>query len=588
MSLLTEALIYLSAAVICVPLSRRLGLGSILGYLAAGIIVGPFGLALISNVEHILHFAELGVVFLLFIIGLELKPARLWVMRRMVFGLGAAQVVVSAIAIATVAWLLGLQGNAALVVGLILALSSTAFVLQMLAEKKQLASSHGRAAFSTLLFQDLAVIPLIAALPLLGANASLDAGVDVLQIAVMVGMVVGLIVGGRLLLRPVLRIAAGSGIPEILTATALLVVIGAASLVQAAGMSMVLGAFIAGMLLADSEYRHQLEADIAPFKGLLLGLFFIAVGMSVNVGMLLEIPGRIIAIVALLMGIKTLVMFPLARMFGLCDPRAALKAAAVLAQGGEFAFVLFSIARTERALPAELIDEMMLAVAVSMMMTPLLYWLAERISSRKTEPEERAFDVPDDGDHDVIVAGNGRVGQIVARVLHATGKPFTALERDTEQVDLLRRYGATVYYGDASRLDLLRAAGAEQAKVFVLAISNLEESMRIAEIVMKNFPHLTIIARARNRRHAHKLMDLGVKLIYRETLYSSLAMSEAVLRQLGRSAEEAKRISDTFYAHDVELLLEQHAVHNSEEKLIQTVKDRNEELKRLLRDDVSH
>ncbi len=585
MSLLGESLIYLLAAVISVPISRRLGFGSVLGYLAAGIIIGPFGLRLVDDAEHILHFAELGVVFLLFIVGLELKPARLWVMRNMVFGLGAAQVALSGAVIAAIAWAFGFAANAAIVVGLILALSSTAFVLQLLAEKKQLGASHGRAAFSVLLFQDLAVIPLIALLPLLGANASADNGVNYVQIGIMAGTIAALIIGGRLLLRPILRMAASADIPEILTATALLVVIGSALLMQVAGMSMVLGAFIAGMLLADSEYRHQLEADIEPFKGLLLGLFFIAVGMMVNIGLLFEMPGRILLIVALLMASKALVLYPLARRFGMCDWRAALKLAAVLAQGGEFAFVLFGIARTEQVLEAGAIDELVLAVAVSMMLTPLLYALAERLGrgmETETEPE---YEVPEVDHRDVLIAGFGRVGQIVGRLLRVTGRPFTALESDPEQLDIVRRYGATVHFGDASRLDLLRAAGAEHAQVFVLAISDLEQSMRVAAAVTTHFPHLKIIARARNRRHAHKLMDLGVKHIFRETLLSSLAMSGLVLRDLGHSDADAKRLIDTFCERDTKLLFEQHAIHDSEEKLIQSVKDSADELESLLRVD---
>ncbi len=585
MSLLGQALIYLLAAVISVPISRRLGFGSVLGYLAAGIVIGPFGFGFVDDAEHILHFAELGVVFLLFVVGLELKPSRLWVMRNMVFGLGTAQVVASAAAIAIVAWLLGLAANAAIVVGLILALSSTAFVLQLLAEKKQLGATHGRAAFSILLFQDLAVIPLIAMLPLLGASASVESGIDVLRIGQMVGTIMALIVGGRLLLRPILRMAASAEIPEILTATALLVVIGSALLMQFAGMSMVLGAFIAGMLLADSEYRHQLEADIEPFKGLLLGLFFIAVGMMVNIGLLIELPARILAMAALLMAIKALVLYPLARRFGMCDWRAAVRLAAVLAQGGEFAFVLFGIARTEGVLPPELIDELVLAVAISMMMTPLLYMLAERPgTSMKSKPEPE-YDVPEDAHPEVLIAGFGRVGQIVGRVLRVVGRPFTALESDAEQLDIVRRYGATVHYGDASRLDLLRAAGAGNARIFILAISDLEQSMRIAQAVRTHFPHLKIIARARNRRHAHKLMDLGITRIFRETLFSSLAMTELVLRDLGHPDEEAKRLIETFRDRDERLLVEQHAIHDSEEKLIQSVRDTAEELEALLRVD---
>lgn len=585
MTLLIESLIYLLAAVIAVPLSRHLGFGSILGYLAAGIIIGPFGFAFIKNADHILNLAELGVVFLLFIVGLELKPSRLWVLRRLVFGLGAAQVVATACVISLLAWAFGFNASTAVVTGLILALSSTAFVLQMLSEKKQLVTIHGRAAFSILLFQDLAVIPFIALLPLLGANASWDEGINFARIGLMIATLAGLIIGGRLLLNPALKVAARSGIPEIFTATALLVVIGAALIVQLAGMSMVLGALIAGMMLADSEYRHQLEADIAPFKGLLLGLFFIAVGMSVNVGLLLDIPERIALIVALLMLVKAIVLFPLARVFGLHDRGAALKLAAALAQGGEFAFVLLGIAASEAVLVPGVIDELILAVAVSMLLTPFVYALAEFGSSKLQRPDDRPFDVPDDAHHDVLIVGFGRVGQIVGRLLNIVGKSFTALERDSSQVEFVRRYGATVHYGDASRLELLRAAGAEHAKILVLAVSDLEESMQIATAVIRNFPNLKIIARARNRRHAHKLMDLGIEHIFRETLLSSLAMSEQILTDLGRTPKDAKHVIDTFFERDAQLLIEQHAIHDSEELLIQTSKDTATELESLLRRD---
>ena len=583
MNLLTEALIYLVAAVIAVPLSKRLGFGSILGYLGAGILIGPFGLRLIHDAEHILHFAELGVVFLLFIIGLELKPSRLWVLRRMVFGLGAAQVGVSALAIALAAWAFGITLNAAIVTGLILALSSTAFVLQMLAEKKQLSEAHGRAAFTVLLFQDLAVIPLIAILPLLGTNAAQNAGFDWLQIALMVATIGGLVIGGRLLLGPILRIAARSGIPEISTATALLVVISAALLMQVAGMSMVLGAFIAGMLLADSEYRHQLEADIAPFKGLLLGLFFIAVGMSVNVGLFVEIPGRISTLVLALILIKAAVLFPLARLFGMCNRASALKTAAVLSQGGEFAFVLLRIAESEGVIATVLVDELILAVAMSMLLTPFIYMAAEAAAAKLDDSDSRDYDMPTDQHHEILIAGFGRVGQIVGRLLTIIGKPFTALESDSAQVDVVRRYGSIVHYGDASRRELLHAAGAHNAKTFILAVEDVEESIRIAESIVSNYPHLTIVARARNRRHAHKLMDLGITHIFRETLLSSLAMSERVLQMLGVPADEASEVVNAFKERDERLLVEQHAIHDSEEKLIQSVKDTATELESLLR-----
>lgn len=587
MSLLGQSLVFLLAAVIAVPISRRLGLGSVLGYLAAGIIIGPFGLAFVSDADQILHFAELGVVFLLFIVGLELKPSRLWVMRRMVFGLGAMQVIISTAAIALVAMAIGVEQNIAIIAGLILGLSSTAFVIQMLGEKKELGTSHGRAAFSILLFQDLAAIPLIAVLPLLGANASFAGGINFVQLGLMAATIGGLIIAGRYLLTPAFKIAARSGIPEIFTAAALLVVIGAALLMQVAGMSMVLGAFIAGMMLAESEFRHQLEADIAPFKGLLLGLFFIAVGMSVNLGLLFEMPGRILLIVGLLLATKAVVLYFLALRFGMCDRAAALKLAAVLSQGGEFAFVLLALAATESVLPQGTIDELILAVAISMLMTPFAYAAAEVVARRIKPTEPRKFDVPTDEEHEVLIAGFGRVGQIVGRILTIVGKSFTALERDSSQVDFVRRYGATVHYGDASRLELLRAAGAGKAKLFVLAVSDLEESVRIAEAVKRNFPNLKIVARARNRRHAHKLMDLGIEHIFRETLLSSMAMSEQVLRQLGGDADEAKRIVDSFCERDEQLLKEQHAIADSEEKLIQSTHDTALELESLLRRDKS-
>jgi len=388
-----------------------------------------------------------------------------------------------------------------------------------------------------------------------------------------------------MLLKPVLHIAAGSRIPEIFTATALLVVIGAALLMQFAGMSMVLGAFIAGMLLADSEYRHQLEADIAPFKGLLLGLFFIAVGMSVNIGLLLESPARILLIVMLLMVVKSLVLIPLARAFGMCDTPAALKLAALMSQGGEFAFVLFGIAGRERILSAALIDELILAVALSMLLTPFVYMFTESIAYRMDEAIEPEYDTMDEQHNEVIIAGFGRVGQIVARMLRIVGKPFTALEIDSSQVDVVRRYGNSVHFGDASRLDVLRAAGAEHARIFVLAIDDIEASVRTAEAVVRDFPHLRIIARARNRRHAHHLMDIGIKHIFRETLLSSLAMSERVLTSIGLSAAETQRIATSFHERDEQLLVEQHAIHDSEEQLIQSAKETAAELESLLRDD---
>lgn len=585
MSLLQEAIIYLVAAIIAVPISKRLGFGSVLGYLAAGIIIGPFGLRFIRDPEHILHFAELGVVFLLFIIGLELQPSRLWVLRRMVFGLGSAQVGLSAIVIGLLAWTYGFTPTAAAVSGLILALSSTAFVLQLLAEKKQLTTVHGRAAFSILLFQDLAVIPLIALLPLIGSGTSGESQFDPLMVGISLASIAGLIIGGHFLLRPLLRIVAHSKLPELFTATALLVVIGAALFMQFAGMSMVLGAFIAGMLLADSEYRHELEADLAPFKGLLLGLFFIAVGMSVNIGLLLEEPKTILLFVVGLMAAKAIVLYPLAKAFGLCNTKGALSLAAVLSQGGEFAFVLFAVVAREQIIDTTQIDRLILAVAVSMLLTPVVYLIIEYVTGRMGEKDDAEYDEMEDVGNAVIIAGFGRIGQIIGRLLRIKGQSFTALEIDSSQVDVIRRYGSKVYFGDAGRLDLLRAAGADRAKLLVLAIDDVEASVKTVETVIRHFPHLNIVARARNRRHAHKLMDLGITHIFRETLLSSLAMSERVLEMLGFDQEEVRRVIDTFAERDKRLLDEQHAIHHDEERLIQSAKDTARELESLLRND---
>ncbi|MGI9204123.1 MAG: monovalent cation:proton antiporter-2 (CPA2) family protein [Woeseiaceae bacterium] len=585
MDILHEAIIFLIAALIAVPISKRLGFGSVLGYLTAGILIGPSTLGLIKDPDHILHFAELGVVFLLFVIGLELQPSRLWVLRKMVFGLGSVQVLGSAVVIAVIAVLFGLDAKPAFIVGLILALSSTAFVLQMLAEKKQLNTRHGRAAFAILLFQDLAVIPLIAVLPLLGATTGGETTLG--EFLVALGTIAALIIGGRYLLRPILRIAAWSDIPEIFTATALFVVIGTALLMQFAGLSMVLGAFVAGMLLADSEFRHELEADIAPFKGLLLGLFFIAVGMSVNLGLLLQEPGTILAIVAALMFAKAIVLFPVARLFGLCDKTGALNLAVILAQGGEFAFVLFGIVSQGQLLEAALLDQLILAVAVSMLLTPVAYLVNESIGRKLNASIEPVYDDMEEQHNPVIIAGFGRVGQIAGRLLSITDTRFTALEIDSSQVDVVRAYGNVVHYGDASKLELLRAAGAAHARVFFLAIDDIEASMRTAEAVTRHFPHLTIVARARNRRHEYHLMDLGITHIYRETLLSSLAMAEQLLLDLGISSEEATLIVNTFRERDTRLIREQHAIQHDEEQLIQSARETARELELLLRNDAN-
>ncbi len=585
MPLLSEAAIFLAAAVVAVLISRRLKLGAVLGYLVAGIAIGPFGLGFIADVESVLHFAELGIVLLLFVIGLELQPSRLWVLRKSVFGLGAAQVLASAAALGAVALLLGLDWRVALVIGLALSMSSTAFVLQVLAERGELTTRHGRLSFSILLFQDLAVIPLLALIPLLGRGEGIPEGSGAwFAAAQAVLMIAAVVVGGRYLLRPVFQAVAASGIQEIFTAAALLVVIGTSLLMSSVGLSMSLGAFLAGVLLADSEFRHELEANIEPFKGLLLGLFFISVGMSVDLGILVAKPIQILGIAAGLMLLKAAVLFAigLGSGYGVATAR---NLAVALSQGGEFAFVLFALAVGSGVMGQPLADLLVIAVTLSMAATPLLLLAGDLLGRRSAAADERPYDEIDAPEAKVIVAGFGRVGQIVARILVARGIPFTALDISSEQIESVRRFGNRAYYGDASRLDLLRAARADKAEIFVIAIDDIEGSLRTAETVRTHLPRLKIFARARNRFHAHRLMDLGIEHILRETFASSLEMAEQVLVATGMPAWQAKNTVSTFRAHDERALARQHAVYHDETQLIQSSKEAARELQGLFESD---
>lgn len=589
MALLAEAAIFLTAAVIAVPLFRRLKLGAVLGYLAAGIAVGPWGLGLVAEVDNVMHFAELGVVLLLFVIGLELQPSRLWVLRRSVFGLGSAQVAATAALIAAAALALGISWQAACVIGFGLAMSSTAFVLQVLAERNQLTARFGRSSFAILLFQDLAVIPLLAIIPLLGpAGSATRTGGNALLSGVIALAVIGaVIVGGRLLLRPVLQVIARTRIQEIFTAAALLVVIGVALLMSGIGLSMSLGAFLAGVLLADSEFRHELEANIEPFKGLLLGLFFISVGMSVDLGLIASRPALVIAGVVGLMLIKALVLYAVGRAAN-HDAGSARSLAATLAQGGEFAFVLFNLAAANGVMERELVGLLVVVVSLSMAATPLAMALNDALARRlhRTTTAPAFDDIQANEDSSVIIAGFGRVGQIVARILLVRRIGFTALDISAEQVETVRKFGRKVYFGDASRVELLSAARADRARLFVLAIDDVEASIRTAETVRRHFPELRILARARNRFHAYRLMDLGVELIERETLQSSLQLARGVLEQLGVPAWEAERTIERFRMHDAQTLQRQHAVYHDERRLIQTSREAAAELQGLFESDL--
>jgi monovalent cation:proton antiporter-2 (CPA2) family protein len=584
--MLSQAALFLAAAVVAVPLFKRLGLGSVLGYLAAGAVIGPSGLRLVRDVEPALHLAEFGVVLLLFLIGLELQPARLWRMRGEVFGLGALQLVATTVLIALLARLLGSSWAVAVVAGVALSMSSTAFALQLLGEKNELATPHGRTAFGILLFQDLAAIPTLALVPLLGtgvgsAQAPMSTGRAIAAVAVLATLVIA----GRFLVRPVLRFIAAARSPEVSTAAALLVVVGTGLVMQAVGLSMAMGAFVAGVLLAGSEYRHELEANIEPFKGLLLGLFFLAVGMSARLQVLIHRPWTVAALVVALVVIKFAVLYAIgtSRREG---RESTTSLGVALSQGGEFAFVIFGVARSAAVMSAPLSELLVVVVTISMMTTPLLFvardrWLV-RLAAAKEKPP---FDTIQEEGSRVIIAGYGRFGQIVSRVLRVKGIPFTALEISTAQVDFVRRFGNKIYYGDASRVELLRAAHADRAEVFVLAIDDIESSMRTARTVREHFPQLKIVARARNRQHAYALLGLGIEVVIRETFADSLDAACETLEGLGFTSTAARRTVERFYQYDEAQVRQTFRLRDDERALIASTRDYAAELERVFAQD---
>ncbi|OOG53655.1 monovalent cation:proton antiporter-2 (CPA2) family protein [Rhodanobacter sp. C03] len=582
---LQTAVVFLLATVIAVPLTKRFRLGSVLGYLLAGVVIGPQLLGLVSDTEGVATISEFGVVLMLFVIGLELSPQRLWVMRRSVFGTGLLQVLSCSLAIGAVAYyLFGLSGNAAAIVGGSLALSSTAFGLQILAERKEAGSAYGRQVFAVLLFQDLAAIPLIAALPLLASAGTHS--FDLLAVWRTVGVIVAVVVGGRYLLRPVFRFVARADSVEVFTATALLVVMGVALLMELAGVSATLGAFLAGMLLADSEYRHEMESNIEPFKGLLLGLFFISVGMSMDLSLLLHRPGLVFGLVAALLLLKGILLWPLGRLLGGLNRSDTLRLLVLLACGGEFAFVVLRQAAELGLIDVGQRDALVLTITLTMALTPLLVVLAAKALNLKPKKPTREFDTIDTAPPRVIIAGFGRVGQIIARVLRAQGIPFVALEHSAEQVDFSRRFGTgNLFFGDPARPELLRAAQADKAEVFVLATDDPEANLRTARLVKRQYPHLKIIARARNRQHVFRLMDLGVDDPVRETFHSSLKMTRKTLEALGLSHELAVDRVERFRRYDEDLLRKQSLVYDDETKLIQSTRDALVDLQRLFEAD---
>ncbi|MDB4936009.1 MAG: Glutathione-regulated potassium-efflux system protein KefB [Labilithrix sp.] len=583
--MLTTSAIFLAAAVLAVTLFRRLGLGSVLGYLAAGIVIGPSGLGLIHAVDATLQIAELGVVLLLFLIGLELEPRRLWNLRRAVFGLGSAQVGGTAVVIGGFAMLLGARFAAALSIGIALAMSSTAIATQILGERNELGNRHGRAAFGILLFQDLVAIPALALIPLLGTSTMVSTRSPLAQIAIVIGVIAALVIGGRLLLRPTFRFVAEAQSHELSTALALLVVLGTAVIMHSVGLSMALGAFIAGVLLADSEYRHELEANLEPFKGLLLGLFFIAVGMSANLSVLWTRPLVVIGLAVLLVVVKLAILYALGRMYGL-DARSSASLGVAIAQGGEFAFVILNVAAGAKVMDRTTSELLALVVTLSMIATPVLFVLRDAIRKRlDARGEKREFDEIHDEGSPVIIAGFGRFGQIVGRVLRLRKIGFTALDASATHVDFVRRFGNRIYYGDASRADLLRAAHAERASVFVLAIDDFEASMKTLRTVQADFPHLRIVARARNRQHAYALIAAGVDTVIRETFAGSLEAARLTLEELGVAAADAKRTVKRFGAYDERQLRETAPLRDDEKALIESSKKYAAELERILEED---
>ncbi|MCL6247391.1 monovalent cation:proton antiporter-2 (CPA2) family protein [Acinetobacter sp. ANC 4945] len=584
MSLLLQITIFLGASLLLVPLLKRFGIATVLGYLFTGILLGPDVFNIASDPEAIQELAEFGVILLMFLIGLELRPQRLWSMRSSIFGMGSLQVGLTGLLLALGSFFALQQGIAAsIVIGFALALSSTAFVLQMLSEKQQLNTTYGQQSFSILLFQDMAAIPLIAVIPLLAGTESSHHGIA--YFAAIIATFSGLFLFSRYLMRPFFRFVAKSGAHELITAVGLFIVLGVVVLMDVLGISTTLGAFLTGVLLADSEFRHELEASIAPFKGLLLGLFFMTVGMTTELSLFVEMPWFIIGGALALMLIKMASLTAIARYLK-NSWRNSILLATCLAQGGEFAFVVFSVAKSENVVQQAILEPLTLIVTLSMVLTPMLYWLIQsQILPRfnpKTIPEYD--DIPDEH-NPVIIAGFGRFGQIIARVAHLQHLSFTAIDSNLDKVDFVRNYGGHLYYGDATQPDILRAAGIEHAKVFVLAIDDIEDSMNVARHIRLNYPQLKLLVRARDRHQVHLLRDLRIEYIWRETYLSSLGMAYHMLCDLGISDEDAYKSIELFRDYDEKLLTQQQQIYTDEQKIYETHRNALAELEHLFESD---
>ncbi len=600
-SFLFQAMIYLGAAVVFVPIAKKIGLGSVLGYLLAGVIIGPAVVGIIGNGgEDIMHFAEFGVVMMLFVIGLELEPALLWNLRSGILGLGGLQVLITTLLVGFIAMALGLVWQSALVLGMTLSLSSTAIVLQTLNEKGLMKTAAGQSSFSVLLFQDIAVIPMLALFPLLAplgvqpTNAAnhqnLVSGQPAwVQTTVLLVSVVAIIVAGRYLVRPFFTIIARTRLRELFTASTLLLVIGIAVLMEEVGLSPALGTFLAGVVLANSEYKHELESDIEPFKGLLLGLFFIAVGASINFQLIMQQPLLIFSLVLLVMVVKGLVLFLLGKVFKISTDQNFLFAFA-LSQVGEFAFVLFSFTSQQNILPANVIGVMVAVVAISMAFTPIVLIINEKFiqpyfGTKKQHTQRAADEIGEK--NPVIIAGFGRVGNVVGRFLRANNVQATILDNDSDRVDLLRKFGFKVYYGDATRLDLLRSAGASEAKLLIITLGEPDKVLQLIETAKKNFPDLRLLVRAYDRQDAYDLLDAGMPHIYRETIDTSVRMGSDALRMLGHRSYSIQRAARTFFKHDERNLKHLSAVKNDTKEYISTARQTIDELEQIIKGDTT-
>lgn len=579
-----QALVFIGSAVLLVPIFHRLGFGSVIGYLIAGVLVGPYGLKFIHESENILHFAELGVVILLFIIGLEIQPRKLWTMKRNLLGLGGMQVFLTTIIFSLLGIFIGIEVIPAIIIGFGLSLSSTAFALQTLMEKNQLKTEFGQGSFSILLMQDLIAIPALAVIPLLiSKQASSN---DLLVTAVFIpSFLIVAVLANKFIVRPLFKLVAATRAREIFTAATLFIVLGVASVMVKFGLSAALGTFIAGMLLADSEYRHELEANLEPFKSLLMGLFFIAVGMGVQLDLILDHPFVVFGVALSYLFIKFAVIYGEGRLFKM-NHLNAKSMGLTIAQGGEFAFVIFGIIQQGKIVPADTMNFLTVIITVSMALNPLIVFANNFVVSKMaTTIVEPQYDEIKDESPEVIIAGYGRFGQIIGRILKSQRIAFVAVDHDADQIDLVRKFGIKVYYGDASRSDILESAGAKKARYLVLAIDDMELSLKTASMIKEHFPHIKIFARARNRGHAFELMDLGINTIKRETFDSSVYFSGDLLIELGMPQDKVATIIEKFKLHDELMLKEQYKVRKDDKEFVSVSNQAMAQLAQVLNDE---